>query len=117
MDDRAPDNRLAAVMKGYLSKRHRDNPGEGCVLAALGADASRQSGSLRRAVTVGTRSLLDLFTAFAPGRIKAVKRERALVAFSSMVGALVLARAVDDEALSDEILHAVLAALPGARTA
>jgi len=112
--DRAPDNRLAAVMKGYLSKRHRDNPGEGCVMASLGADASRQGSSLRHAVTVGTRKLLDLFTTFAPGRIQAVKRERALVAYASMVGALILARAVDDEALSDELSHAVAAALPGA---
>ncbi|WP_296447120.1 TetR/AcrR family transcriptional regulator [Rhodoferax sp. UBA5149] len=111
---RATGNPLAAVMKGYLSQQHRDNPGEGCVMAALGADASRQGSSLRHAVTVGTRKLLDLFTTFAPGRIKAVKRERALVAYASMVGALILARAVDDEALSDEILHAVAAALPGA---
>lgn len=101
---------LAAVMKGYLSKQHRDNPGEGCVMAALGADASRQGPSLRRAVTDGTRKLLDLFTSFAPGRTQAVKRERALVAYASMVGALILARAVDDEALSDEILKTVVAA-------
>ncbi len=113
---RATGNPLAAVMKGYLSKQHRDNPGEGCVMASLGADASRQGPSLRSAVTEGTRKLLDLFTSFAPGRIKAVKRERAVVAYASMVGALILARAVDDEVLSDEILRAVVAALPGAST-
>ena len=111
---RTDGNPLAAVVKGYLSKQHRDNPGEGCVMAALGADASRQGPSLRSAVTEGTRKLLDLFTSFAPGRIKAVKRERAVVAYASMVGALILARAVDDEALSDEILKTVIAALPGA---
>jgi len=111
---RATANPLAAVMKGYLSKQHRDNPGEGCVMASLGADATRQGSSLRRAVTDGTRAMLDLFTSFAPGRIKAVKRERAVVAYASMVGALILARAVDDEALSDEILQAVVTALPGA---
>jgi len=111
---RAHGNPLAAVMRGYLSKQHRDNPGEGCVMASLGADATRQGSSLRRAVTDGTRAILDLFTSFAPGRIKAVKRERAVVAYASMVGALILARAVDDEALSDEILQAVVTALPGA---
>jgi TetR/AcrR family transcriptional repressor of nem operon len=112
---RTDGNPLAAVVKGYLSKQHRDNPGEGCVMAALGADASRQGPSLRSAVTEGTRKLLDLFTGFAPGRTKAVKRERAVVAYASMVGALILARAVDDEALSDEILQTVVAALPGAK--
>lgn len=111
---RADGKPLAAVMKGYLSRQHRDNPGEGCVMAALGADAARQGPSLRSAVTEGTRKLLDLFTSVAPGRAKAVQRERAVVAYASMVGALILARAVDDEALSDEILKTVAAALPGA---
>jgi TetR/AcrR family transcriptional repressor of nem operon len=110
----ATGNPLAAVMQAYLSKQHRDNPGAGCVIASLGADVSRQGSSLRRTVTDGVRAMLDLFTSFAPGRVKAVKRERALVAYASMVGALVLARAVDDEALSDEILQTVVAALPGA---
>ena len=112
--ERTDGNALAAVMKAYLSKRHRDNPGEGCFVAALGADTARQGPLLRKAVTEGTRKLLDLFTSFAPGRIKAIKRERAVVAFASMVGALVLARAVDDEELSKEILKTVAAALPGA---
>jgi TetR/AcrR family transcriptional repressor of nem operon len=110
----ANGNPLTAVMQAYLSRQHRDNPGAGCVIASLGAEASRQGSGLRRAVTDGTRAMLDLFTSFAPGRIKAVKRERAVVAYASMVGALVLARAVDDQALSDEILQTVVAALPGA---
>lgn len=114
LGEQATNNPLAAVMQAYLSPQHRDNPGAGCVIASLGAEASRQGGSLRRAVTDGTRAMLDLFTSFAPGRSKAAKRERAVVAYASMVGALVLARAVDDEALSDEILQAVVTALPGA---
>lgn len=110
--ERASGEPLAAVMKGYLSRQHRDNPGEGCVLAALGSDAARQGPGLRRAVTEGTRALLDLFTRLAPGRIQARKRERAIHAYAAMVGALVLARAVDDEALSNEILKTVAASLP-----
>ena len=112
--EQASSNPLAAVMQRYLSKQHRDNPGAGCVMASLGADATRQGSGLRRAVTDGTRALLDLFTSFAPGRSKEAKRQRAIVAYASMVGALVLARAVEDEALSDEILQAVAAAMPGA---
>jgi TetR/AcrR family transcriptional repressor of nem operon len=108
--ERHPDDPLGAVMKSYLSKQHRDHPGEGCVMASLGAEAARQGPGLRHVVTEGTRKLLDLFTGLAPGRIKAVKRERAVTAYASMVGALVLARAVDDEALSNEILKTVAAA-------
>jgi len=114
LGEQAACNPLAAVMQAYLSQQHRDNPGAGCVIASLGAEASRQGSGLRRAVTDGTRAMLDLFTSFAPGRTKAAKRERAVVAYASMVGALILARAVDDEALSDEILQAVTSALPGA---
>jgi TetR/AcrR family transcriptional repressor of nem operon len=110
----ATSNPLAAVMQAYLSQQHRDSPGSGCVIASLGAETTRQGSSLRRAVTDGTRAMLELFTSFALGRSKAVKRERAVVAYASMVGALVLARAVDDAALSDEILQAVVSALPGA---
>lgn len=112
--ERASGNRLSAVIQRYLSRQHRDNPGAGCVIASLGAETTRQGSSLRRAVTDGTRAMLDLLTSFAPGRIQAVKRERAVVAYASMVGALILARAVDDEALSDEILQAVVTAFPGA---
>jgi TetR/AcrR family transcriptional repressor of nem operon len=108
----APDAPMATVMRTYLSPQHRDNPGEGCVLAALGADVARQGPALRHAVTEGMRRMVSQFAALMPGRSKAVQRERALVAYASMVGALVLARAVDDEALSQEIMDAVVATAP-----
>lgn len=112
----APDAPMAAVMRTYLSPQHRDNPGEGCVLAALGADIARQGPTLRHSITDGTRHMVALFAALMPGRSKALQRERALVAYASMVGALVLARAVDDEALSQEIMDAVVATAPAGKT-
>jgi hypothetical protein len=42
-----------------------------------------------------------------PGRSKAAKRRKALFAWATLVGAMILARAVDDPELSDEILSAV----------
>ncbi|WP_417903586.1 TetR/AcrR family transcriptional regulator [Caldimonas brevitalea] len=101
------DAPLAALTRVYLSPLHRDHPGEGCALAALGTEAARQGPGLRKAFTEGTRALVDLMTALVPGRAKAVKRQRALATFAAMVGALVIARAVDDEALSQEVLEAV----------
>ena len=112
----APEAPMAAVMRTYLSPQHRDNPGEGCVVAALGGDAARQGATLRQAITDGARRMVAQFAALMPGRSKAVQRERALVAYASMVGALVLARAVDDEALSQEIMDAVVATAPAAKT-
>ena len=102
---------LAALQASYLSPQHRDNPGKGCLMAALGADAARQTGPVRQAMTDGVRAMVDLIARLTPGRSKAVKRQRALAAYASMVGAMVLARAVDDDALSQEILQATAASL------
>lgn len=102
---------LAAIESAYLSPRHRDAPGQGCLLAALGGDASRQGPAVRRAVTEGMRAQVEGLATLVPGRSKAAKRQRALADYASLVGAMVLARAVDDPALSDEILHATAASL------
>jgi TetR/AcrR family transcriptional repressor of nem operon len=100
---------LGAVVKSYLSPRHRDNPGTGCLFAALGPEVSRQRSTIRRAFTEGLRGKLDLLATIVTGRTKAAKRERTLATMSGLVGALVLARAVDDSSLSDEILSAAAA--------
>ena len=97
---------LSEIVQSYLSKRHVADPGSGCALATLGADVSRQNAPVRHAFTQGANSLVEVLTARAPGKTRAAKRKRALAIFASMVGALVLARAVDDARLSGEILKA-----------
>lgn len=109
--ERGDENALSAVASAYLSPAHRDRPGEGCVLAALGAEAARQGSPVRSAFTRGVRSALDMLTRLMPGKSKRIKRERALATYASMIGALVLARAVDDPELSEEVLQSVLAAI------
>lgn len=109
--DRTPDSPLTGVAHMYLSALHRDQPGNGCLIAALGADAAREGPPLRRAISEGVHSVVGLLAGLVRGRTRAVKRARALSTYASMVGALVLARAVDDEALSDEILHSVMASI------
>jgi TetR/AcrR family transcriptional repressor of nem operon len=106
-----PENALSVAASAYLSPAHRDRPGEGCVLAALGAEAARHGSPVRAAFTEGVRPVVDMLTQVAPGKSKRVKREKALAIYSSMVGALVLARAVDDAELSEEILQSVLASI------
>ena len=109
--ERGGGNALSAVASAYLSPAHRDRPGEGCALAALGAEAARHGSPVRGAFTQGVRSLVDRLTRLLPGKSKRAKRERALAIFASMVGALVLARAVDDAELSEEVLQSVLASI------
>ena len=98
---------LAAMADSYLSTRHRDNPGAGCIVAAAGEEAARHGPLVRRAFTQGVKSLLDILARVMPGGTRAARREKASAAFASMVGAIVLARAVDDPELSLQILRAV----------
>jgi len=106
---RADGDPLTAVVAGYLSASHRDDPGNGCVLAALGTDLARKGPAVRHGVTEGMRRFIALLTRIVPGRSRVARRKRALALYASLVGAMVLARAVDDPALSKEILQAVAA--------
>jgi TetR/AcrR family transcriptional repressor of nem operon len=110
---RASDDPLSAVAGTYLTRSHRDNPGTGCVLAALGPDVSRQGPAVRRAVTDYVRSVCDLLVKLVSGKSKAARRQKAISTYATLVGAMVLARAVDDRALSQEILDAGLASVKG----
>ena len=74
----------------YLTKRHRDDPGHGCVFAALGGDVARSSDAVRSTVTEGVRAQLGILERVAKGRSKAARREQAITALSGMVGALVV---------------------------
>ena len=100
---------LGDVVRGYLTRRHRDDAGQGCLFAALGSDAARQPRSVRRAFTEGLRRRVDALEPLMPRRSEAARRQEALALIAGLVGALTLARAVDDTQLSDEILEAAAA--------
>ena len=93
-----------ALLDYYLSEGHRDNPAIGCPLPALSAEVARRPSSSREAFTA---KLAEVFQAVAdtlPGETKEVRYEKVFMLFSSMVGALSLARAVSDPLLSSTIL-------------
>jgi TetR/AcrR family transcriptional regulator, transcriptional repressor for nem operon len=100
----APSNPYAALLKHYLSQRHRDDPGQGCAFAALSGDAARCGKPVRTAFAEGLERLIDIVAKTVPSRSKAVRRRRAVAAVAELVGALILSRAVEDLSLSDEIL-------------
>ena len=66
---------------------------------------------MRSAFTRGLRPFLDVLDRLIPGRSAEARRKAALATLSGMVGAMILARAVDDPALSEEILDAARASL------
>lgn len=91
----------------YLSPSHRDRPGSGCPLAALACEIPRQSKAVRDRFTAGVRSMVGLLSGRMDLGLKPRQRdEKVLATIASLVGALVLARAVNDPKLSDDILRA-----------
>jgi TetR/AcrR family transcriptional repressor of nem operon len=100
----APNGPYAALLKHYLSRRHRDDPGQGCAFAALSGDAARCGKPVRTAFAEGLERLIEIVAKTVPSRSKAVRRRRAVAAVAELVGALILSRAVEDSSLSDEIL-------------
>src|SRR5436190_9347616 len=89
-----------SIVTGYLSPEHRDAPGRGCVVAALGPSIARQPRKVRAAFTAELKDAMDFLAALVPGDHPARRHEDALAAFACMIGALILARAVDDRRLS-----------------
>lgn len=114
-DQAPPEERLAVVVNAYLSRQHRDDPATGCVLPALAADIARESPEVRDAFTQALETYLARLDTVMPARKEpegnldaahAAPSDDVLVLASGMVGAILLARAVDDPDLSDRILRA-----------
>ena len=96
---------LDSYVAAYLSERHRADRAEGCGLAALGAEVPRAGRGVRHAITTFVAERLERIAGFFAGSA-AGRRKRAIATLAGMVGALTLARAVDDPALAKEILAA-----------
>ena len=98
---------LSAYVSEYLSPRHRDMPGSGCPFAALCCEMPRQRKAVRERFTAGLRGMIGLLSGrMDSGLTQRQRDDKALATVASLVGALVLARAVNDPKLSDDILRA-----------
>jgi AcrR family transcriptional regulator len=111
----APKKALQAMMEAYLSKEHIDEIETGCATAALGSEMPRQAPEVRRAATRRIKEMIDLVARQSPDWGQPGAHERALAAVATLVGTLVLARAVDDPRLSDALRKAARKHLAPAR--
>jgi len=82
----------------YLSRWHRDHPGDGCTMAALAQEVARSTPQLKSAFEQGLEEILSA---------KGGERKEAIFQAAAMIGGVILARAVQDPRLSDEILRTV----------
>jgi TetR/AcrR family transcriptional regulator, transcriptional repressor for nem operon len=103
-----PEQALQWLLRAYLSKDHLKSPEMGCPVAALGSEMPRQAPEVRRAATRRIKEMIDVVARQSPDWGQPGAHEHALVTASTMVGALVMARAVDDPKLSDALLKAAL---------
>jgi len=101
-----PKNPFGAVIAFYLSMGHREERMEGCPVVALGSDAARQSVEVKAAFEAGIKSYLEMLGRWVGDTDGADSSEKAMAILSTMVGALVLSRAVNDKRLSKRVLQA-----------
>ena len=108
-----PDDPLGAVIALYLSPEHRAERMDGCPVAALGADAARQGAEVKASFEAGIREYLELLASWIGGAEGEEPGGKAMTILSTMVGAMILSRAVNDEQLSKQFLEAPVKTLRG----
>lgn len=115
-------DRLGAVLDHYLSAAHRRHPEHGCPVAALAIEAAQGGGAPRKQLECALHRLIEIVeqagTESVASRSKREKtrrsrngtsaaRSRALHAVAASVGAVVLARAIEDKDLEEALVAAV----------
>ena len=96
-----------SLIDDYLNEAHRDNPGTGCTFGALAGDLARSDKRTRALASEQIRNYIQLVARFLPRKDRRTARSKAILTLSALVGAVSLARAVSDDALSLEILKTV----------
>ena len=115
--DMPSGDRLATIVDAYLSPQHRDNPGQGCAVPALGAEIARESPKTRKAFAAKLEQMIGMLTeqiAEAPSK---AARKRAMASLATMMGTLVMARVAGSGEFSEEILAAGREAVLGCSAA
>ena len=62
---------LRVIIERYLSPRHADSPGMGCVISALGPELARKPLSVRRRIEASREAYRERLLPFVPGQTRA----------------------------------------------
>lgn len=112
-----PEDPLGAVFALYLNMAHREEVMDGCPIVALGTDAARQSSDVKASFEAGIRVQLELLGRLLGETDGEEPNDKAMMILSTMIGALILSRAVNDERLAERILHAAASSVHSASSA
>ena len=101
----APEGQaLRAIIERYLSPRHANSPGMGCVLAALGPEFARKSLSLRKRIDALLDAYRERLLPFVPGQTREERLAKFSILFPSMAGVLTRARVISDPQRREQML-------------
>src|SRR5437762_11780703 len=101
-----PDDPFAALIALYLSPEHREERMDGCPVVALGSDAARQGADVKASFEAGIREYLEMLGGWVGEADGEESGGKAMAILSTMVGAVLLSRAVNDKRLSKRFLQA-----------
>ena len=108
-----PKDPLGAVIALFLSMGHRDETGDGCPVVALGADAARQGPDVKASFEAWIRKYLEMFRSWLGESDGEDFTDKAMAVLSTMVGAMVLSRAVNNKRLAKRFLQAAAKSVMG----
>ena len=101
---------LEQMIRHYLRPEHRDHPEKGCAIACLAGEVGRQPKATREKFTTSLEGLLArIEERLSPDQSPAERKRIAQGLLATLVGALQLARAVTDPALSAQFLETGIA--------
>jgi TetR/AcrR family transcriptional repressor of nem operon len=101
-----PEDPLREIIRRYVSRAHRDDPGNGCAMPALSSEIAREPEEVRRAFTAAFETFMAQLMAYVPGATEEARHDAAFTLAAGMAGAVTLSRALDDRVLSDRVLLA-----------
>lgn len=99
-----PEKRFSTIVENYLTTVHRDDPGHGCAVPALGAEIARESLKTRKAFSAKLEQMVEMMADQVPDVPRKTARKQAIAALTTMMGTLVLSRIAGNGEFSDEIL-------------
>jgi TetR/AcrR family transcriptional regulator, transcriptional repressor for nem operon len=109
-----PKDPFRELIERYVSSAHRDDPGSGCILPALAADAARSDDPALRAVFIAAiQYYCDQIAKLSSTRRRAAGRRHPAAILSEMVGAVILSRVIADVPLAESLIAAVVADIAG----
>src|SRR5437016_5476283 len=99
-----PQDPLGAVIEFYLSMAHRAERMDGCPIVALGSDAARQGSDVKASFEAGIKGHLELLGRLIGETGGEEPSGKAMAILSTMVGAVILSRVVNDPDLARALL-------------